>query len=225
MTGSGQLSNQTWEFSFVTNRWRRLADGPPARFDLNMAASLDKAWAYGGFNDPMGRGPLGDLWEFDLQTNAWRLLPGGPTLPAPRASAPLAYDYDSHKLYVFGGQDGNPGARRDTWSYDLTTARWAMVSPAGEVPDALTHQAYDFDPALRRLLAVGGDRNDGNYVSSMWALSLDPLVFVRVTAALELPRRAHGVVVRDGFGRLILFGGIGREGMLGDTWIFGSAGK
>jgi hypothetical protein len=212
-------SDEVWAFAWTTQQWARLPSGPPARFDHAMAAGQEKAWVYGGFRDFETWHEFGDLWELDLRTDTWRQLPAGPTPPPPRTNLTMGFDAPGHRLYIFGGHDRHPPPLTDAWSYALAASRWAPLSPAGPLPDAVTHQAYAFDPVCRALWMMGGDRNDKKNVASTWALTVDPLRFVRLTAAREPPPRQHAAMVLDGAGRLIVFGGMGGERLLADTWI------
>jgi hypothetical protein len=216
-------SDEVWAFAFATNRWDRLAGGPSARFDAAMAAGPEKAWVYGGFQTFAEA--VGDLWELDLRTDSWRQLPGGPTQPAPRTNLTFGFDAPSHTLYFFGGHDQHPAPLTDTWAYDLTAHRWALLSPGGGLPDAVTHQAYSFDAACRALWMMGGDKNDQHNVASTWALKLQPLSFVRLAVAEEPPPRQHAAMVMDAVGRLIVFGGRDGDRLLGDTWILERANR
>jgi hypothetical protein len=48
---------------------------------------------------------------------------------------------------------------------------------------------------------------------------MNPLRFVRLKVAEEPPPRQHSVMAMDAAGRLIIFGGMGGERLLSDTWI------
>src|SRR3990172_8178838 len=72
-------------------------------------------------------GYIGDTWAYDLEANVWTSLspPSGPT---PRRYHAMAYDVQSDRVVLFGGQDvtGLPG---DTWAYDLEANVWMSLSP------------------------------------------------------------------------------------------------
>ncbi len=53
-----------------------------------------------------------------------------PTQPLKLASHNLAYDAESDRVVLFGG-DANPLISDETWAYDLNTNTWTDLSPDG----------------------------------------------------------------------------------------------
>ncbi len=106
--------DETWEFD--GKNWQRIDAGnnPGTRSHHSMVydPSRKKIILYGG---DIGMNPQGDLWAWDGKS--WEKLSGnGPA----RFLAALAFNNDTNKLYVFGGNGGEQGMLiySDLWEWD-----------------------------------------------------------------------------------------------------------
>ena len=68
------------------------------------------------------------------------------------------------------------------------------------------------------MLVFGGQALDGGRLDDLWVLP-DGGDAVQLVAEARPPGRSGAEMVVDAIrGRVILFGGLGRDGALGDTW-------
>jgi chitodextrinase len=132
----------------VTGAWNSGA------FDSNRNRLL--VWG-GGHNDYYGN----ELYAFELDTLTMKRI----TDPAPIAGCTIslaggtqpnsrhtydgvAYMANHDRLFVFGGawacQGG--GLTSDTWTLDLATLRWQLMTPAGSIPAAAPGVVTSYDP-------------------------------------------------------------------------------
>jgi hypothetical protein len=211
--GSG-LHADTW--SFDGSDWIQVEDtGPPARSDHAMAydQARDRLVLFGG----QAGAPLDDTWEWD--GSAWiHVQDTGPTA---RYGHVLAYDGAAERVVLFGGADATGEGLGDTWTWD--GSNWT--------------QAADTGPAARVGAAVSGAGSVLLFggVSSLPGVAPGPAVmfgdtwrwsagqWVQLQDIGPAPRWGHGLALRSGAGRSVLFGGWTGFGgsaadLGGDTW-------
>src|SRR5262245_47176435 len=99
------------------NSWSVAAPMPLARSELNAAVADDRLYVAGGIAQ---LGPSPAFQMYDPASNSWRSLA---QLPEPRHHFGMAAL--AGRIYVSGGYAELPfGApRRETWVYDIATAR------------------------------------------------------------------------------------------------------
>jgi len=162
------------------------APGHPVQ--KNAAAAYDPSTnaliLYGGCNG--GCWPItNQVWVLNHANGvggspAWSLLPtsGGP--PAARHAMARGYDPASHRLVIFGGQDGggNGGATYpDVWV--LTNAdgsagssTWVQIFPDNAPPPGQYAPSSWYDVASNRLMVAGGAaQGTGTATNAVWALT------------------------------------------------------
>jgi PKD repeat protein len=112
---------------------------------------------------------------------AWSLLPaaGGP--PAARQAMARGYDPATHRLVIFGGQNGTGSVvgntSPDVWV--LTNAdgnavgsTWTLLSPGNAPPPGQYFQSSWYDAARNRLIVAGGvSAATGAATNAVWALT------------------------------------------------------
>lgn len=103
-------SRDTWAYDVNTDSWEGMAPagGPPEENGARMAydAQSDRVIAFGGVR-------LVDIefeisnqtWAYDLNTNLWTQM-SPPTSPSHRVYHGMAYDNESDRVILFGGDQG-----------------------------------------------------------------------------------------------------------------------
>jgi len=216
--------------------WALALEGSPAWSALAPAGSLPSArYGHTAFYDPVGDrmvvfggwdgGYRNDVWALSLaESPAWSALAPAAT-PSARYSHTAIYDPVRDRMVVFGGWDGN--YRNDVWALSLAgSPAWSALAPAGSPPSARYGHTAFYDPVRDRMVVFGGyddfRRND------VWALSLagsPAWSALAPTGTPPLGRWGHTASydpVRD---RMVVFGGNGDGGLLGDAWALSLAGS
>ncbi len=129
---TGVPDNETWAYDFNTNTWTKMLviTRPSPRHSHAMAydAESDRVVLFGG-HLPSGV-HSDETWAYDFNTNTWTNMEP-PTQPLKLAAHNLAYDAESDKVVLFGG-DTNGVLSDETWAYDLNANTWTDLSPVQE---------------------------------------------------------------------------------------------
>ncbi len=140
--------------------------------------------------------------------------------PKPRQDAILLAGEDKGKLYLLGGETLD-GISSEMWSFDLAGGVWRLLdesTPMGKIKMPAVVMA----PGGDSLLVYGGESSAGP-VSGLWLWSGEHGV-----RRLDTPMRgvtpdarsAATLASLDERGKVFLFGGQGRSGLLGDVWLY-----
>ena len=130
----GAGGSETWAYDFNTNVWTNMnpVEHPSGRWLHRMAydEGSDRVVLFGGENET---GPLGgERWAYDFNTNSWTNMEP-PTQPLKLAAHNLAYDAESDRIVLFGGDDSDSFIHSDeTWAYDLNANTWTDLIPVQE---------------------------------------------------------------------------------------------
>lgn len=204
-----------WAFDPETSRWRRMPSGgdvPLARYGTCAALGPDgRLWISHGFTADGTR--FADTKAYDFASESWTDETPAGDLPVSRCLHGCWWTEDG-ELALFGGQTTGVTALDDRWR--LVDGAWQAV--AGTVPEPRNLYARArLDGAT---LILGGQGLDGGRLEDGWLL-LDrgadavPLV----VSGVMPPGRSGAEMVVDGErDRILLFGGLGAGGVLGDTW-------
>ena len=132
-------NGETWAYDFNTDTWTSMepTTRPSPRHSVAMAydAESDRIVLFGGhlpsrFSDEFSD----ETWAYDFNTNTWTSMEP-PTQPLKLAAHNLAYDAESDRVVLFGGDDPVSFVHSDqTWAYDLNTNTWTDLSPVQESP-------------------------------------------------------------------------------------------
>jgi len=117
---------QLWEFSTMSNQWRRLADLPVTISNHSAIAARDYLWVFGGEID----GVLSsDVFAYDILLDSWGQVPIPGIGPEPRRDHGAVAV--GNKMVVFGGIEEPffPEAMDDCWQLDLDTLVWSEKAP------------------------------------------------------------------------------------------------
>ncbi len=216
--------SDTWEFFLGNDSWTRRhpALSPSPRSDAEVAYSpvADAVLLVGGFN---GTAYLGDVWSYFPGNDTWVPRPAA-VQPSPRSDGRMVYVTDQDRFLLFGGNDySGPNFSfhhlADTWSYAWSSNAWTQVaSPVA--PDARDYPIFSYDAAAREAILTGGFGNNV-VLADVWGFNVTSDAWANFTPAVSAPARFAAAGGFDSArGALVVFGGAGNHGLLGDTWFF-----
>jgi ankyrin repeat protein len=142
--------------------------------------------------------------------------------PAPRGAPAMAYDSESDRIIMFGGElervlsDKMSSA---TWSYDVVSNAWTQMRPSTK-PVAVAGSAMAYDTESDRIIMYGGADANWDDVNSTWAYDFNSNTWSRLSPGPE--KREGAMMVYDSESdRMILFGGIQiGKGPFDETWAY-----
>lgn len=225
--------------SLTTKQWSGgLESNPPSpRRDYASAldAGGDRVLYFGGtvaLNESQGLN-VADLWTRSLDPQGeWTLLDAGMgagmgSKPGARHGSSAFFDVQSGGFYVFGGYGvGNgPGQNwlNDLWRWDSSTG-WSPVAVSGPPPSIRMYTSIVYDAGRDGYVLFGGHPN---YLNDVWVLQLRPSpqwTQMTPSGTPPSPRFNHAAVMDDTNDRMIVHGGIGSSGEVGDTWALNFSG-
>lgn len=207
--------------------WTNLnpASSPPPRVGHAMAydAESDRIVLFSGWDGPPLLFGPGDTWAYDFNTNTWTnmTIPSGPEA---RMLHALAYDVESDRIVLFGG-DPVSGVlpSNDTWTYDFNTNTWANMTPPGSPSPRVSH-AMAYDGLSDRILLFGGISDVSAYDNGTWSYSFNENTWLEIHPAPSPPARGdHAMAYDTKSSRIIMFGGVvGGGANPTETWAYHS---
>ncbi len=149
--------------------------------------------------------------------------------PEGREGHSTVYDSERADLVLFGGWRRGDGRLGDTWEWD--GVRWAQVAAEGDGgPSARVYHAMAYD-AARGVTVLFGGYDGADFLGDTWTWNgvqwaqvtwaWDGVRWARVAAEGEggpSARRGHAMAYDAAREVIVLFGGRGVDGLLGDTW-------
>ncbi len=144
-----------------------------------------------------------------------------PTAPSDRGSAAMAYDPDVSGLILFGGAGPGQTVPTDTWLFANDT--WTNLTPFLSVsPPARSGAAMAYDTSDGYLLMFGGISGFGGHAMyDTWKFENGAWTNLTIFLNPSPPARYSGGMTYDSINNeIVLFGGYGLGGGLGDTWVF-----
>lgn len=147
------------------------------------------------------------------------------TVPSPRGSVSMAYDAQSDRVIIFGGQIGNIDSGDyidydDTWVYDLTANRWTQMKPPS-VPKGRSGAELAYDAESDRIIMFGGFSN-AIFWGDEWAYDYNSNTWMKI-AKDPGNRFGTSMAYDEESDRIILFGGwyMNMGGFIeNDTWAY-----
>jgi len=223
--------DDTWEYDYGTNTWTNITKPtkPPARAYHKMAYdSYNKVIVlFGGwYNDDVALVTYGDTWEYDVTTKEWNKVFPSPKPPA-RDSHAMTYDSANKRVILFGGIGNTPPPLSDTWAYDAGSDSWTHISTLPKPGARIRHDmAYD---STRNIIVLHGglhpmtipptkynDTWEFDCSSNIWTETVEPdSPGARFKHTMALYRW-----IDENVTTILLFGGVGDSGYLGDTWTY-----
>lgn len=161
--------DDTWTFDLAGGRWQQVATtgAVPIKRCLTRSLWLPASASMLMFGGQTDSNPfLGDLWTLDVAKGGWAEQKPI-VLPGPRNLYGASLDGDGKRWYIVGGNTAD-GPNNETWSYDVATSAWSLVTAAGEQPPA--RFSTDAAHAGGALYLFGG--HDGkSEIDDMWTLA------------------------------------------------------
>src|ERR1700739_762449 len=224
----------TWLWNGTANNWTQgtgLSSTPPARSSAAMAydAATGQVVLLGGLGGAStGGADLGDTWVW-YENNWYSEAPSNS--PSARYGASMAYDAALGEVILFGGFDQSGNEDTDTWAWN--GSNWTQLSPSGS-PAGRDSAGMEYDPLLGQVVLFGGQQQIFNgttyvttYLGDTWVLtgnSPGNLTWTPQTYSTSPAVRSTSPMVYDAAqGQVVMFGGYGTSGQLGDTWNWGTA--
>jgi hypothetical protein len=136
--------------------------------------------------------------------------------PPPLKYASSAYDSDNNTIVLFGGEEADGALSDNTWIWDGSA--WTDY-PGSEIqaPPARQMASMAFDPQLHQLILFGGQGIGGQILGDTWAWNGASWFQQTTTAGVTTPPpREAASLAYDGSGQLVMFGGTGQVGLLGN---------
>ncbi|MCE9627217.1 MAG: hypothetical protein K8R56_04775 [Candidatus Eisenbacteria bacterium] len=174
--------------------WSRLDStqtAPTARYGHQMVYDLDgeRMILFGGRDDQDHID--NETWQLTLGDRpVWSRLTTAHS-PAPRSHAVLAVDPERHRLVLFGGRALDGTSMHDTWYLPLAPhADWVMADTFTVMPSERWAAAGAYDPALARLVVIGGTDNPCSGSTMIqddnWEMrSTDPILSPLTVSSIE----------------------------------------
>ncbi len=170
----GQFFNDVWSLDFNTEAWKLITPEGTSPAPRSMAAAAynpaqQEMIIFGG--GVLGYSYFGDVWTLDLTmgAEAWTEITASGNDPGPLGSATAIVDPVNNRLIVFGGEY-NEYPNNSTWSLDLTTWTWTVLTPTGTPPPARFEHSAVYDPSEHRMIIYGGKMSV--HYDDVWALDL-----------------------------------------------------
>jgi GH35 family endo-1,4-beta-xylanase len=214
----------TWNGSTWTPHPTTIAPLPRSGAAMGWDTAKARMILFGGYQD-VGIF-YGDTWMWD--GTSWNefevnfVVEGAG--PAPRTTAQIADDPANKTVVLFGGATAS-GALSDTWVWNEAAfggAQWVKASPF-LVPAARSQGtlAYASSGNAQAPILFGGVNAGGALLQDTW--SFDGAGWATAAPAGQPPAR-HGAAMAAGpNGTVVMFGGFGGSGVLGDTWTWSGA--
>ena len=225
------LLNDIWIYDPLTAIWQeQFSDSPPA-FNNCEPTPFDHAMVYDTgkqrilyFGIPDALCSSAEMWAYDVDSNTWSNVTPNPS-PSPRQSSAMAYNPDTAKVIMFGGETQG-GLVNDTWIFDTLDDSWSQANPVSAPSPRLGH-AIVYDSTNKEMVLFGGEievdpltRNNETWVyeeaTNTWTELLP--------SAPPVERSKHAMVYDPINGRIVMFGGFAPGSSIpnGETWTFDS---
>lgn len=203
-----------WHYDAASDRWVELprqGAAPRARYGSCMIVGPDeRLWISHGFTFA---GRFDDTRAYDLETGRWSSVGPSRARPGERCLHDCLTTLTGD-LVLFGGQDDGALALGDLWVMrgDRT---WERLPD----PDLAPRRLYAVTEAGADAYLFGGADEESEDLADLWRIDRERLAFERVPVRGRSPAARHaGTLITDvEGGRLLLFGGQGRE-VKADLW-------
>lgn len=217
-SGQGKTGffDDIWRFEPSASLWEELPSSgavPPARYGSCASLGPDgELWISHGFTADSGR--FSDTRSYNFSTGTWTdRTPRGP-VPVKRCLHDCFWS-SGDQLILYGGQTTGVPALGDLWSFDAASAAWSQAAD----PPAPARQLYGLATSADVALVYGGGSADRGYLDDTWRLDAADHAMTAIVAGPAPPPRSGAALIFDPATRgLLLFGGQGSDGLLGDTW-------
>ena len=197
--------DDTWEWD--GNNWKLVtpAHKPPARCCNAMAydSVQKKVIMYGGWNGVTNEF-YRDTWAWDGKD--WIELPSG-NIPLSAAHTLVNFSSENNVIAVPSTLNVN------TWKWN--GSNWSEILSIPKPSRADGRSVYD--SRYNRVIFFGGIENGTSFLDDTWVFDGQSWDLLAVSSSPP-PRYSHVMFYDAKRHCVILFGGVGKEGLLGDTW-------
>jgi N-acetylneuraminic acid mutarotase len=159
-----------------------------------------------------------DTWAYNFESRTWTEKSPAVCPPA-RTGGSMVHDPTSGRVLLFGGV-GRSGFLADLWAYDPQEDSWSELDPKNSpLPRAGVALASMPDG---RVVLFGGVSYNG-LLSDTWVYEPSTNAWNKRSPERS-PSTRHGAAMAcfPTTGEVVLFGGEGAGGLLGDTWSYDS---
>jgi len=120
----------------------------------------------------------------------------------------MAYDGESHRTILYGGQLGTGPMSNETWAYEFETNIWRDMNPVSR-PSAREQPGMAYDAQSDRVILFGGGNHfTGTYSNETWAYDYNTNTWTEMRPSVAPTARYDATMVYDSLAdRVILFGG------------------
>ena len=175
--------DDVWRYDPATGEWWdvRAPRGPVPRagaavaYDAGSGLVVLFGGAVGTCNYPACAEHIDDTWVYDPAANTWEERSPA-TSPPGRHGHTMAYDAQSDRVVLFGGDTGSAWLG-DTWAYDADGDTWVEVTTE-EAPWPVAQQAMAYDPSADRIVLWGGAEREESVV---WTFDLESATWSSAT--------------------------------------------
>gem|GEM_PF-1386334 len=153
--------------------------------------------------------------------------------PMGRGYHAMAYDTESKRVILYGGQTGNIADHpetflsAETWAFDPIRNRWQKMSPESS-PPAMSAQAMAYDSESDRVILHGGggifekETYEDAVLNQTWAYDFNENTWMKMS---DGPRRlGHRMAYDTESDRIVMFSGVnfqdGRFQDVQETWVY-----
>ncbi len=208
-------------YSFDGERWVNISGGlstaPSARFWSMAAPTFDGMLLFGGEN--YSSTPLNDTWSIGgFAGQDWtQVSAGAGVVPPIRGRGAMAQTVTnrSFSTLLFGGRTGANGTIwGDTWNLNES---WTPLPVGGPQPRFGHTMVYD--PVRDATILFGGVGGDGTPLNDLWEYRGGRWTPVITDGPTPPGRSSHGMAFDPERKAVVIFGGQGAGGTLGDTWL------
>jgi hypothetical protein len=219
--GTTGFFDDIWRFDRSASLWEQLPSSgavPSARYGSCASLGPDgELWISHGFTADSGR--FSDTRSYGFSTGAWTDRTPKGAVPVKRCLHDCFWS-SAGQLILYGGQTTGVPALGDLWSFDPTSGAWSQAAD----PPAPARQLFGLATHAGGAVLHGGGSADRGYLDDTWRLDHAARAMTKVEVATAPPARSGTALVVDPFTTdVLLFGGQGSDGLLGDTWAFPGA--
>jgi len=213
----------TWSYDFNNDTYTNMTPSVSPPFlevgGMEYDSQSDRMVMFGGLTDFNNYIVVNETWTYDYNTNTWENKTSG-AAPSPRASIGFAYDSESDRMILFGGENGTTKFN-DTWAYDLESNTWEKMNPA-VVPGARMLSAMAYDEESDRVILFGGREDGPDKIANTWAYDYNTDSWQELSPSTQPPwLRAHDMTYDNESDTIVLYGGSNIDDLAqGDTWLF-----
>ncbi len=208
------LARDEWAYDVALNRLELLSIQPYSIY--NQAVYDAQSQRLIGF------GPEGTA-VYDPETGAWEKMQPAEEPPLLRFRFGMAYDSQSDRIIVFGGES----RQDDTWAYDYESNTWTEMTPEVS-PSYRWGHAMAYDAESDRIIMWGAEEvarlpMSDEEKATVWAYDYESNTWTAIESkGGPSYRGGHTMVYHPGTDRIILFGGhqLGDVEFSDETWAY-----